>query len=52
MEYSLIPGEANIAFDIAVFRTAAKIYPDNQDSRIVLTWEDENENVWIVWNYM
>ncbi|CAF0826393.1 unnamed protein product [Rotaria sordida] len=50
IEYSLIPGEPNIGFDIIVFRTAAKIYPDNQDSRIVLTWEDENENVWIVWN--
>ncbi|CAF2086152.1 unnamed protein product [Rotaria magnacalcarata] len=52
VEYSLIPGEPNVAFDIVVFRTAAKIYPDNQDSRVVLTWEDENENVWIVWNHV
>jgi hypothetical protein len=40
-----------MAFDLVVYRTAAKIYPDNQDGRIVLTWEDHNENVWIVWNY-
>jgi hypothetical protein len=47
----LIPGEANIGFDIAVYRTVAKIYPDNQEGQIVLTWEDGNENVWIVWNH-
>jgi hypothetical protein len=41
-----------MAFDIAVFGAAAKIYPDNQEGRIVLTWEDENENVWIVWNHV
>ncbi|CAF1074162.1 unnamed protein product [Rotaria sp. Silwood1] len=52
IEYSLIPGEANVGFDVIVFRTAAKIYPDNQDSRVVLTWEDEDENVWIVWNHV
>ncbi|CAF2491807.1 unnamed protein product [Rotaria sp. Silwood2] len=52
IEYSLIPGEANVGFDIIVFRTAAKIYPDNHDSQVVSIWEDENENVWIVWNHV
>ena len=34
------------------FEQPAKIYPDNQDSRIVLTWEDERDNVWIVWDQL
>jgi hypothetical protein len=48
----LLPGAANVAFDIAVFRTAAKIYPDNQKAYVIPTWEDDNENLWIVWNQM
>lgn len=52
VEYSLLPGEPNVGFDIAVYRTVAKIYPDNQESQMVLTWEDDNENVWIVWSHV
>jgi hypothetical protein len=48
----LIPDEPIVGFDVAVYRAAAKIYPDNQDSQLILTWEDENENVWVVWNHV
>ncbi|UJR38075.1 hypothetical protein I4U23_030756 [Adineta vaga] len=52
IEYSLIPGAPNVAYDIVVFRTAAKIYPDGQKAYVIPTWEDENENVWIIWSHI
>ncbi|CAF0720803.1 unnamed protein product [Adineta steineri] len=52
VEYSLLPGAPNVAFDIVVFRTAAKIYPDGQKAFLIPVWEDDNENIWIVWTYI
>ncbi|CAF0974604.1 unnamed protein product [Adineta ricciae] len=52
VEYSLIPGTPNVAFDIVVFRAAAKIYPDGQRAYVIPIWQDDNDNAWIVWSHI
>ncbi|CAF0762637.1 unnamed protein product [Didymodactylos carnosus] len=51
-EYALTPDDTNLtSCDIAVFKNVAKIYPDNNEPRIVSTWEDDDNNIWITWTH-
>jgi hypothetical protein len=49
-EYQLLPDDSEpTVTEIASYKTAAKVFPNKQEPRIVKTWENDN-HVWIAWS--
>jgi hypothetical protein len=50
-EYQLIPEENEpvISCDVVTYKIAAKLYPENQEPKLIKTWENESQ-IWVSWS--
>jgi hypothetical protein len=51
LEYQLLPSDPDTLFvaDLVTYKTAAKLYPENADPKVIKPWQHENK-MWITWN--